>query len=468
MMRCRACPGSSAGPTWPARTARFVRALSTRAARPDSEAGAWTAPGARALAMVALAALIQATPTQATLTQATPARTSRTWKAPTRVAAAPSPPARQLNLTFRAPVSYRSWKLEADSSSTTVSQLHLPFTASIGMGKNFDLVISGGMGLSSLEPDSGRLLSLDGPTDVIAQAFLRGAGNRLLLQAGVNLPTGKRDLQADQLTVSRALAHPLLAFRLKQYGQGTDVNAGLAFALPLASGVTFGVGAGRIFRGAYPLGDDMADFEPSAETAISTGLDVGRDDGTGPSARLDAVHRLYGTDRQGGISVFEPGNQTELQLAVRSGRSDNVGSQGVRVDVTGRLVWKANDQFLSATTPGEPQATRPGTFSRFTAAASFPLGSHLRAGLNTEWSGFTGGDMAGSKGSVSGTDGPIYGINGSVYGGGPELRIGLGRSGAFTMGGSYLLGTLDAKEAADRTDLSGFSAFCSLAWRTGP
>jgi hypothetical protein len=381
-------------------------------------------------------------------------------------------------VSFRAPVSYRSWKLKADSSSVTVTQLHLPFTVNVRMGTNANFLISGGMGLSSLKPDSGRSLSLNGPADLIAQAFIRGMGNRLLLQAGVNLPTGKRNLQADQLSVSRALAHPLLAFRLKQYGQGTDVNAGLAVALPLASGVTFGVGAGRVLRGAYPLGEGMADFEPSAETAISTGLDLGRDDGTGPSARLDAVHRLYGTDRQGGIDLFEPGNQTELQLTARAGgvgrvgpaghgggvgpaggigragRVGPVGGQGVTAEVTGRLVWKGDDRFLTATTLGEPQATRPGTFSRFTAAASVPVGSRLRAGLNTEWSGFTGGDLPG--------------IDGSVYGGGPQLRLELGRSGALALGGSYLLGTLEAKGAMRQTDLSGFSAFCSLVWRTGP
>jgi hypothetical protein len=142
--------------------------------------------------------------------------------------------------------------------------------------------------------------------------------------------------------------------------------------------------------------------------------------------------------------------------------------------VTGRFVWKADDRFLTATTFGEPQATSPGTFSRFTATASFPLGSRLRAGLNTEWSGFTGGDLPGISGPVSGTNGPasgtngrVYGINGSAYGGGPELRVALGRGGALTLGGSYLLGTLDGDGTAHRADISGFSAFCSLAWRTG-
>ena len=398
--------------------------------------------------------------------------------APALAAAHPSAEARTVGASFRVPISYRSWKLKADSSSATITQLHLPFTASVGVGTNFDLVISGGMGLSSFKPDRGRSLSLNGPTDVIAQGFLRGVGNRLLLQAGVNLPTGKRNLKPEQLSVARALAHPLLAFRLKQYGQGTDVNAGLALALPLTSGVTFGVGAGRVFRGTYPLGAGMADFEPSAETAISTGLDMERDDGTGPSVRLDAVYRLYGTDRQGGLDIFEPGNQTELQVTARAGGGGSGGSgglaggQGVRVEVTGRFVWKADDRFRAATTPGELQAalqaTRPGTFSRFTATADLPLGGRLRAGLDTEWSGFAGGDLRGSNGTGSGTDGPVYGSNGSVYGGGPQLRLGLGRSGALTLGGSYLFGTLKAKGAVPQIDLSGYSAFCSLAWRTGP
>jgi hypothetical protein len=365
--------------------------------------------------------------------------------------------ARAAGASFRVPASYRSWKLDASSIRTTVSQLHVPFTTSVAMGTRVDVVISGAMGFSSVKPDTGRSLTLNGPADVTAQAFLRTAGNRFLLQAGVNLPTGKRNLGADQLAVTRALAHPLFAFRLKQYGQGTDFNAGLAIALPLASGVTFGVGAGRIFRGAYPLGDGMSDFEPSSETAISSGLDLGGDDGTRLAARLDAVYRLYGTDRQGGLDIFEPGNQTELQLTGRA------GDRGLRADVTGRLVRKADDRFLSAVTAGEPLAMRAGTYSRVTAVVDAPVGGRLRAGLNAEWSGFAGSDLAGID--VPGT-GQI-GINGSVYGGGPQLRIAWGRSGVFALGGSYLLGTLDAGGTTPQTDLTGIAAFCSLTWRTG-
>jgi hypothetical protein len=366
--------------------------------------------------------------------------------------------ARAAGASFRIPASYRSWKLDASAMRTTVSQLHLPFTTSVAMGTRADLVVSGAMGFSSVKPDSGRTLTLDGPADVTAQAFLRAAGNRLLLQAGVNLPTGKRSLGADQLAVTRALAHPLLAFRLKQYGQGTDVNAGLAIALPLAPGVTFGVGAGRIFRGAYPLGDGMSDFEPSPETAISSGLNLGGEDGTRVAARLDAVYRLYGTDRQGGLDIFEPGNQTELQLTARA------GDRGLRADVTGRLVRKADDRFLSAVTEGEPLAMRAGAYSRFTAVVDAPVGGRRRAGLNAEWSGFSGSDLAGIN--IPGTD--QIGINGSVYGGGPQLRLAWGRSGVFALGGSYLLGTLDAGDTTPQTDLTGFAVFCSLAWRTGP
>jgi hypothetical protein len=352
------------------------------------------------------------------------------------------------SVSFRAPASYRSWKLEASGAKTTVAQVHVPFTASVGLGASTDLVVSGALGFSSLKPDSGRSLTLNGPADVTAQAFLRAAGNRLLLQVGVNLPTGKRKLGTDQLAVSRALAHPLLAFRLKQYGQGTDLNAGLAVALPLAPAATLGVGAGRIFRGAYPLGDGMKDFEPSGETAISTGLDLGEKGGTGPTARLDAVYRFYGTDRQGGIKIFEPGNQAEFQLAAR------VGDRGLAAEVTGRLVFKADDRYLSPGTQGEPQALRPGTYSRLTAAGDAPLGGRLRGGISVEWTGFSGGDLPG--------------LDGSAYGGGPQLRLPLGRNGTLSVGGSYLHGTLDASGTTPRTDLSGFAACCSLAWRMGP
>lgn len=424
----------------------------------------------RALTMLALAAVLQTMTAQDAAAQAPPAPSGPGLATPV-----PPTPARRFDLVLRAPTSYRSWELEAAGSSATISQLHLPFTASMGMGTNADLVISGGMGFSSVEPDSGRTLSLDGATDVIAQAFVRGAGNRLLLQAGVNLPAGKRNLEADQFAVSRALGHPLLAFRLKQYGRGTDVTGGLSLALPLTSGLTFGAGTGVILRAAYPLVDGMADYEPSSETAISAGLDVERADGAGPSARLDVVYRLYGTDQQGGVDLMEPGDQTEIQLTARTGRIGRAGRtgrtgasgrldpahparpgdfRGVTAEATARVVLKADDLYLTGMTLGEPQATRPGTYSRFTAGASILLGSRVRAGLNAEWSEFTGSELPGN--------------NGSAYGVGPELRIGLGQGGVLSLGGSYLGGTLEADGTIARTDLTGYSAFCSLAWRTGP
>lgn len=365
--------------------------------------------------------------------------------------------ARAAGTSLRVPASYRSWKLETPGRRTTVSQFHLPFTASFGIGNRADLVVSGAMGFSSVDPDSGPSLTLRGPTDVTAQAFVRTAGNRLLFHAGVNLPTGVRNLNAERLAVSQALAHPLLAFRVRQYGQGTDFSAGLAAALPLAPKVTFGLGAGHIFRGAYPLEKGQKDFEPSNETSISAGLNLGDKDEAGPTARLDAVYRLYGTDRQGGIDLFEPGNQTEFLVVART------GDQGPAAEITGRLVLQADDRFHSAGAIAEPQATRPGTYSRVSGVADAPLGSRLRAGVNLEWSGFSGSDLTGIN--IIGSR-PV-GLNGSVYGGGPQLRLAFGRSGVFALGGSYLLGKLDAGVKGPRTDLTGFVAFCSLVWRMG-
>ncbi|MFN8549040.1 MAG: hypothetical protein U0527_14005, partial [Candidatus Eisenbacteria bacterium] len=137
------------------------------------------------------------------------------------------------------PLSYRSWTLESDSThvKTTITQFHAPIQTGLALGTNVDLLVVAAGASSHLDLEEGSTVALDGASDVAAQLVWRGLGDRILLQGGVNLPSGKRELNVTQFNLARLLGQPILGFRLDEYGRGFDWTAGSAVSVPLAERV---------------------------------------------------------------------------------------------------------------------------------------------------------------------------------------------------------------------------------------
>ncbi|MEZ4649544.1 MAG: hypothetical protein R3E97_12335 [Candidatus Eisenbacteria bacterium] len=367
---------------------------------------------------------------------------------------------------IRLPASYRTWEIDGpDSLTTTVSQLHVPVVASIGLGESVDLVLSSAYGSSTLEPGtpegtaSASDLSMNGNGDVKGQVFFRLLENRLLLQAGVGVPAGTVGLDTEQLTVVQALGNPLLGFRMKHYGEGLDLSGGGAFALPLGTSVTAAVGAGFVTRGEYEFVAGEEDFKPGQETSISGGVDI-LSGGARPALRFDASYRMFGADQLGGTDIFQEGNQLELQ-ATTSFRPGTA-----RVDLTGRYVLKDDNEILDP--PGsdvEKIAMDAGSAFFAQAEAGFELGSAF-LGASANLTRFDGGEDTDGAASEAAYTGSAFGV-------GPFLEFRLGDSGGLRLGGQYLSGSIDERTLADDTvipsfDLSGFDVVASLTWAPGP
>lgn len=351
----------------------------------------------------------------------------------------------------RIPASFRSWTLEdAAGNQTTLEQIHVPIMTSVHLGRNADLVLATAYGSSSLDPgeasDQGSS-DLNGNSDVKAQVFFRTLGDRLLLQAGLSAPTGLHGLEPDELEILGAIGNPLLGFRMKHYGEGLNVTAGAAAAFPLGDRATFAVGGGFVQRGGYEFVKDQQDFTPGREISASVGLDVGGSTGL-PLFRFDTSYRMFAEDELGETPIFQEGNQLELQASLHTRPSD------FHFDLTGRAVLKEDNETLTevgGTVEAVAADAGKALFAR--AEAGFDVTDPVYVALVADWTGFSGGDDALSKGTV--------------FAVGPAVATRLGEAGSFRLAGQYLVGSTDDDTDGEGNritglDLSGFHIEASL------
>jgi hypothetical protein len=335
----------------------------------------------------------------------------------------------------RSQVEYRTWTLGADSSETTVSQLRVPAMATARIGAAQVVLATAGAS-STVDPGEGDGSSLAGPADLTVEGFLRMAQDRILLHAGVSLPTGRNGLDAEELGVARILSHPVLAFRLKEYGRGLDLSAGLALAVPLAPGIAAGIGGGFLAHGAYALVEDGDDYTPGNEISLSAGVDFGGTQDSPAPVRLDAVWRTFARDEVEGQEVFEEGDQLTFEANART------GSGKLAASLTGRIVMQSdNTIFTGEGETVESFRTPAGTLGLVIGAADLPVSSWLRLGIEAELSRFSG-----SEGSAR---------DGQAYGAGPIATLILGEHAHLTARARLLTGSLEAGDDGAEIDLSG-------------
>ena len=192
-----------------------------------------------------------------------------------------------------------------------VAQVAVPFQVRVGAGAwAFDVTgayAAGAVHMASANSSSSDnaggddVVLLAGPTDVKLRMSGPLAGERLLLIAGVNLPTGTTRLNADQLTVLQTVSAPGLAMPVAAYGMGTGGTLGLIDVVETA-GWTLAFGASLEKRTEYtPIALALSADGGSATRltpGIATHLTLGADRLVG-SSRLNVLvlTDVYGTDK---------------------------------------------------------------------------------------------------------------------------------------------------------------------------
>ncbi len=301
--------------------------------------------------------------------------------------------------TLQVPVSHRAWTIpDGDLESRSTQTVASPMVT-VRLGERHELIAQAGGQSTSLEvsdPSSSESSSLSGLMDTRLGLSSRFADGRLVLLAGVNLPTGVRELNAGQLDAALALAPPYLGYRMRQPGRGLDLGFGASYALPVQGLGSLGIGAGYVHRGRFRAADGGPDVKPDAEVTFSAGIDTRF---SGVLVRLDVRRQSFLGN--GGGDPFEEPPSTAL--------SAGAGAVGERWQ------WGAGISFSRKEEAGAVHLPFSGSYLSGGAAVHRMLGQRLRAGVAVEGISFTGV-------SVDSGDEPTA----SAWGAGPALRLALG------------------------------------------
>ncbi|MFL5391919.1 MAG: hypothetical protein ACJ79G_03695 [Myxococcales bacterium] len=166
---------------------------------------------------------------------------------------------------------------------TRVSQWSLPLTLSVPVGNRWTVDVTGAFAsgevkLSGVDPLIGKKgYSLSGLSDVRVRATGRVVGDNVLVTAGLNVPTGKTELDEEELSALRVLAAPALSLQVPVLGIGSSGTLGVVLARQIGPWA-WALGAAYEMRNKY------------TPISVAAGLPVDLSPG-------DAVRVSLGTDR---------------------------------------------------------------------------------------------------------------------------------------------------------------------------
>ena len=186
------------------------------------------------------------------------------------------------------------------------AQAAVPFQVRVTAGSwSFDVTgayAAGAVHTASVGSDSSDDVALlAGPTDIKVRMSGPIISDRLLVLAGVNLPTGTTRLDADQLSVLQTVGAPGLGSPVPSYGAGTGGTLGLIDVVE-AAGWTLAVGGSVEKRTEYTPIALAVSADGGGDTHLTPGmaahLTVGADRLVGAS-RLNVLvlTDMYGTDK---------------------------------------------------------------------------------------------------------------------------------------------------------------------------
>jgi len=339
--------------------------------------------------------------------------------------------------TFLSVVEYRSWQKETGDNKQSVSQINSPTAIKIPLSRNFAVDVAGSYIFSSVEDSR-----LSGLTDVRARAVAMLFHDTVMLNAGVNIPNGKSDLDFEETAVSAIISDKALGFRYNKLGEGLDMTfgGGLAQAYGPAS---FGVGAGYIIKGKYEIAQDVdLKYKPGDQLNITGGFDLL----FAPLLlRSDVTYTTYKYDQSDGDDIFKEGNR----LAIKE--SAIIKKPTFALVISGRYISRAKSEIVSQAYSGlfflEPEIEKKKIYGdQFGANALINL--FVAKGVSIKFLGESTiiGKNDDKKNSAS------------VFGFGGGLAINSSKGSFFDLIGKYYIGSSNDGD----TNLKGFSATSSI------
>jgi hypothetical protein len=344
---------------------------------------------------------------------------------------------------------FMQYQIKAPSSET-ISELAVPVFVTMPFGSQFTFDV--GTSYSRAKVTSGSAKSeINGLTDTQIRGNYTIGTDFVVLTAGVNLPTGRSSVTADQQTAAGRIGSDFLAFPISNMGTGLAATAGIAVARPLGDwNLGFG-GAVRHSASYDPFdapGQPVLHFTPGDEYRARVGVDRGLLAGR---VSLGLTYSAFGSDDAGG-SVYNTGNRVIAQAIVTNSVA------GSSITFAGYNVFRAPGKYAS----GDP-AGRENIANGYLGVGLNMLGTLVEPSVEVRhWLQNIPSVAVGttttperSQSSYLGTIGLRTRI--------PAMGFAAYPSVGYTMG---KLATADASGAPVQADLTGFKA--QLAIRISP
>jgi len=206
---------------------------------------------------------------------------------------------------------YTCWKMETDTVSSTLSQFTIPVNGFFPLGDNFEARFYLANAANKFEYEDYDF-TLNGLSDMRLQFNRSLAEDRLLISAGINLPTGKKKLNlTEEWLVLEFLSQNYLNFPVRRLGEGMGLNF-LFGGATMAGIFRLGGSVEYQYNGTYEPYEIGGDYKPGNHIALNVGADTRRDKMT-YSAGI--IFTTYTDDKLEDEKVFRQSNQVDLRLS---------------------------------------------------------------------------------------------------------------------------------------------------------
>ncbi len=223
-----------------------------------------------------------------------------------------------------------------NSDNTDGNQYHIPLKFGVA-DKNFSAILLTGYCNTTLDPDIGGRLTLDGMLDSklnFSYQLPDGLPIDVLVGLGFNLPTGQTDLTTKELMLT--MNSDLVS--ISSFGEGFNVNPTLTVAGEWRD-LVWGMGVGYIWRGEYDYSESLGDYDPGDIFSLTSELQYY----ITPSVitRLFAEYCNYDKDQVSGDDILEEGDFLLIGTGIKAG----VGKWTFDLDL--KTILRAKSKFMS-------------------------------------------------------------------------------------------------------------------------
>ena len=351
-------------------------------------------------------------------------------------------------------VVYYNWKADIDGVEETVNQFALPITGFFPLRDNLDLSLYA-VNSSNSYDDSFNEYKLNGLSDVRLQGNHSFANDRLLVSVGLNLPTGKKELNGEQQEVLLALSQIYYEFPVRRLGEGLGLSVLLGGAVEVREGLRAGGGITYQYAGKYTPYEDFSmldtvtmdtsfvsyeDYDPGDMFSVNGGFDYER----GMMLwSVDVIFSQYVPDKLADTKLFRQSRQFDWRL-----RGLYTG-EGVEFSGMARYVMRGQNRLYNGL--GEWDATRK------LYGDEFQLAGEARYQFGTDWFAAPSLDLR-MISSADVTEHLQIG-SASIFGVGGTVGRNLGEDVSGQVGFKYYTGSADG----GGIDLSGYRITFGIA-----